>query len=277
MKVLNIKAEFRAARARFGDLGFTPTMGFLHEGHLSLIRRAKAENGAAAASIFVNPTQFAPGGDFDKYPRALERDLSLLESAGVDLVFTPDAAEMYPPGFDAEVTIGGVSEGLEGAARPGHFAGVATVVTKLLHIVQPTRAYFGQKDAQQAAVIRKLARDLDLPVEIVIADTVREADGLAMSSRNSYLDADQREAATVLYRALTAAKMRFDGGERKAGVLRDAVAAVLGTEPLAKIDYVSVADPATLKELDLIGAAGALISLAVQVGPTRLIDNILVG
>ena len=275
MKVIKTKAEFRAARSAFGDLGFAPTMGFLHEGHLSLMRRAKAENSAAAASIFVNPTQFAPGGDFDTYPRALERDLAMLDSVGVDLVFTPDAAEMYPPGFDAMVAIGVVSEGLEGAARPGHFTGVATVVTKLLNIVQPTRAYFGQKDAQQAAVIRKLARDLDLPVQIVIADTVREADGLAMSSRNSYLDANQRRGAAVLYRALIAARRAFDGGERNAEVLRETVSAVLATEPMAQTHYVSIADPATLKELHVIGMTGALISLAVQVGPARLIDNIL--
>jgi pantoate--beta-alanine ligase len=277
MKVLKTKAEFRAARATFGDLGFAPTMGFLHEGHLSLMRRAKAENGAAAASIFVNPTQFAPGGDFDTYPRALERDLAMLESASVDLVFTPDAAEMYPPGFDARIEIGGVSEGLEGAARPGHFVGVATVVTKLLNIVQPTRAYFGQKDAQQAAVIRKLAADLDMPVQIVIADTVREADGLALSSRNSYLSAQERRAASVLYRALSRARTLFERGERDAGALRRTVLATLADEPLARPDYVSVADPITLKALDAVGPPGALIFLAAEVGPARLIDNILVG
>jgi pantoate--beta-alanine ligase len=275
MIVLKTKAEFRAARAPFGDLGFAPTMGFLHEGHLSMMRRAKAENGAAAASIFVNPTQFAPGDDFDQYPRALERDLAMLERAGIDLVFTPDAAEMYPQGFDARIEIGGVSEGLEGAARPGHFSGVATVVAKLLNIVQPTRAYFGQKDAQQAAVIRKLALDLDMPVQIVIAETVREADGLAMSSRNSYLDKDQRRAATVLYRALTAAQALFEGGEREADRLRAALRATLAAEPLAKVDYVSIADPHTLRELTAVGQDGALASLAVQIGPARLIDNLI--
>jgi pantoate--beta-alanine ligase len=276
MQVLTTKADFRAARAAFGALGFAPTMGFLHEGHLSLMRRAKAENGAAAASIFVNPTQFAPGADFDRYPRALERDLDLLQSAGVDLVFTPDAAEMYPQGFDASIHIGGVSEGLEGAARPGHFDGVATVVTKLLNIVEPTRAYFGQKDAQQAAVISKLVRDLDLPVQIIIADTVREADGLAMSSRNSYLDPVHRKAATVLYRALTTAQALFDSGERNAETLRRAVIAVIAEEPLATVDYVSFSEPNSLKELDIVGEAGALASLAAQVGPARLIDNILI-
>jgi len=277
MQVLKTKAAFRAARAAVGTLGFAPTMGFLHEGHLSLMRRAKAENGAAAASIFVNPTQFAPGGDFDQYPRALERDLAMLESAGVDLVFTPDPAEMYPPGFDARIEIGGVSEGLEGASRPGHFSGVATVVAKLINIVQPTRAYFGQKDAQQAEVIKKLVRDLDMPVEIVIAATVREPDGLAMSSRNSYLDADQRRAATVLYRALTAAQALFDAGERDAGRLRTAMTDVLSAEPAGAIDYVSIADPDTLKELAAVGSAGALASMAVKVGPARLIDNLRLG
>jgi len=274
MQVLKTKAAFRAARSAVGTLGFAPTMGFLHEGHLSLMRRAKAENGAAAASIFVNPTQFAPGGDFDCYPRALERDLALLEGVGVDLVFAPEPGEMYPPGFDTRIEIGGVTEGLEGASRPGHFSGVATVVAKLLNIVQPTRAYFGQKDAQQAEVIKKLAQDLDMPVEIVIAPTVREPDGLAMSSRNSYLDQDQRRAATVLYRALTTAKSLFDAGERDAGRLREAMTRVLSAEPIAEVDYVSVADPDTLKELAAMGASGALASLAVKVGPARLIDNL---
>jgi pantoate--beta-alanine ligase len=199
----------------------------------------------------------------------------MLERAGIDLVFTPDAAEMYPQGFDARIEIGGVSEGLEGAARPGHFSGVATVVAKLLNIVQPTRAYFGQKDAQQAAVIRKLALDLDMPVQIVIAETVREADGLAMSSRNSYLDKDQRRAATVLYRALTAAQALFEGGEREADRLRAALRATLAAEPLAKVDYVSIADPHTLRELTAVGQDGALASLAVQIGPARLIDNLI--
>jgi pantoate--beta-alanine ligase len=277
MQVLKTKAAFRAARLAVGTLGFAPTMGFLHEGHLSLMRRAKAENGAAAASIFVNPTQFAPGGDFDRYPRALERDLALLESAGADLVFIPEPVEMYPPGFDARIEIGGVSEGLEGASRPGHFSGVATVVAKLINIVQPTRAYFGQKDAQQAEVIKKLVRDLDMPVEIVIAPTIREADGLAMSSRNSYLDQDQRRAAAVLYRALTAAKALFEAGERGATQLRAAMTQTLAAEPAGEIDYVSIADPDTLKELVAVGPAGALASMAVKVGPARLIDNLRLG
>jgi pantoate--beta-alanine ligase len=274
MRVLKTKAEVRAARPRFKEMGLVPTMGFLHEGHLSLMRRAKGECGAVTASIFVNPTQFAPGGDFDQYPRDLDRDLGLLQEAGVDLVFTPSPEEMYPQGFDASVIIGGVSEGLEGAARPGHFAGVATVVLKLINIVQPTRAYFGQKDAQQAAVIQKLARDLDLATQITIAPTVREADGLAMSSRNSYLAPNERAAATVLHRALTAAESLYNGGERRAGTLRASMTAVLAEEPLAQAEYVSAADPLTLKELETI-ETGALLSMAVRIGPARLIDNVI--
>ena len=274
MRVLKTKADMRAARPRFKEMGLVPTMGFLHDGHLSLMRRARGECGAVTATIFVNPTQFAPGGDFDTYPRDMDRDLALLQEAGVDLVFTPSPEELYPEGFDASVIIGGVSEGLEGAARPGHFAGVATVVLKLINIVQPTRAYFGQKDAQQAAVIQKLARDLDLPAQITIAPTVREADGLAMSSRNAYLAPNERAAAAVLHRALSAAERLYTGGERSAGVLRGAMTTALGEEPLAKIDYVSVADPLTLRELDLI-TTGALVSMAVQIGPARLIDNLV--
>jgi len=275
MQVLRTKAEFRAARRAFGALGFAPTMGFLHDGHLSLMRRAKGECGAAAASIFVNPTQFAPGTDFDRYPRAVDRDLAMLEAEGVDLVFLPEVQEIYPEGFDARVEIGGVSQGLEGAARPGHFVGVATVVLKLLNIVAPTKAYFGQKDAQQVAVIKKLVRDLDLDVEIIAAETVREPDGLAMSSRNSYLSPADRTAARVLHRALAAARDLHQKGETDADRLRSAMTAILASEGRAKADYVSVADPSTLQELETIGAQGALVSLAAQVGPARLIDNII--
>jgi pantoate--beta-alanine ligase len=273
MKVLTTVAEMRAARAAVGDLGLVPTMGFLHVGHLSLVARAQSECPAVAASIFVNPTQFAPNEDLARYPRDLPRDLGLLEAAGVDLVFAPEPAEMYPPGFNATIEIGGVTDVLEGAVRPGHFAGVATVVAKLFNIVQPTRAYFGQKDAQQSVVIRKLVRDLNMPVEMVVAPTVREADGLALSSRNSYLTPAERAAAPAIYRALSAARARFEAGERDAEVLRQAMR--VGLAGFA-IDYVSVADADTLSELDRIERP-ALASLAARLGSTRLIDNILLG
>jgi pantoate--beta-alanine ligase len=274
MKVLTTVADMRAARAELdGELGLVPTMGYLHEGHLSLVARSRAENQATAATIFVNPTQFAPSEDLARYPRDLPRDLSLLEAAGVDLVFTPQPAEMYPPGFDATVTIGGVTDVLEGAVRPGHFAGVATVVAKLFNIVQPTRAYFGQKDAQQSVVIKKLVRDLNLPVQVIVAPTVREPDGLALSSRNSYLTPDQRAAAPAIHRALSAAKARFDAGERDAEALRQAIRDDLAGFVL---DYVSIADADTLRELDRIEGP-ALASLAARLGATRLIDNLLLG
>ena len=214
MHVLTTVAAVRAARAGYGSLGLVPTMGFLHEGHLSLVRRAKTECGAVAVSIFVNPSQFGEGEDFQSYPRDLGRDLKCLEEAGADLAFTPAVAEIYPPGFDTHIDVGAIARGLEGAARPGHFDGVATVVAKLFNIVQPTRAFFGQKDAQQAAVIQRLARDLDLPCDIVIAPTVREADGVAMSSRNAYLSGPERQAATVLIAALSAAQASFSAVSR---------------------------------------------------------------
>ncbi|MFI4949455.1 MAG: pantoate--beta-alanine ligase [Caulobacterales bacterium] len=276
MQVLKTVAELRAARSGVGDLGLVPTMGYLHEGHLSLVARAKADSGAVAVSIFVNPTQFGPNEDLARYPRDLGRDLALLEAAGADLVFTPDAAEMYPPGFDTRIEIGGVTEVLEGAVRPGHFAGVATVVAKLFNIVQPTRAYFGQKDAQQSVVIRKLVRDLDMPVEIVVAPTVREADGLALSSRNSYLTSSERAGAPAIYRALQAAQALFDGGERDADALRDAMRRALAAELVLRVDYVSIADAASLRELDRVEGA-ALASMAVRLGSTRLIDNLQLG
>jgi pantoate--beta-alanine ligase len=276
MKVCATIAEVRAARPAFKTLGLVPTMGFLHAGHISLVEAARADNEGVAASLFVNPTQFGPNEDFDRYPRARERDLQMLDAAGCDLVFTPDVAEMYPGGFDARIEIGGVTEGLEGAVRPGHFAGVATVVAKLFNIATPTRAYFGQKDAQQVAVIRKLVRDLDMPLEVVVRPTVREPDGLAMSSRNAYLTAEQRQDALALWQGLSAAKSLYEGGERSAETLRAAMAA-----PIAAIgataDYLSVADPLTLRELEAVGERGALLSLAVRIGTTRLIDNVLVG
>ena len=274
MRVIETVAEFRAARAGAGDLGLVPTMGYLHDGHMSLVARAKAECAAVAVSIFVNPTQFAPNEDLARYPRDLPRDLGLLGPAGVDLVFAPAPQEIYPAGFDTTVEVRGVTDVLEGAVRPGHFAGVATVVAKLFNIVQPSRAYFGQKDAQQSVVIRKLVRDLNLPVEVIVAPTVREPDGLALSSRNSYLTPEQRAAGPAIYRALNAARARFEAGERNAEFLRDAMRSVIAAEPLMSLDYASVADADTLQELATVNGA-ALASMAVRVGPTRLIDNLL--
>lgn len=274
MKVLKTIADVRAERAGLGELGLVPTMGFLHAGHLSLVERARAENAAVAATIFVNPTQFGPNEDLARYPRDLPRDLTLLEAAGCDLVFTPEPAEIYPPGFATTVAVGGVTEGLEGEIRPGHFAGVATVVAKLFNILQPTRAYFGQKDAQQSVVIRKMVRDLNLPVEVVVAPTVREPDGLAMSSRNSYLTPDQRARAPALHQALTAAKAAYDAGERDAESLREIMRRSLGKVRDIDVDYVSVADAETLRELGRVDGP-ALASLAARLGTTRLIDNLL--
>ena len=275
MKTVTTIAEVRRWRAESGgDVGLVPTMGYLHAGHVSLVERARRENARVAASVFVNPTQFGPQEDLARYPRDLPRDGGLLAGAGCDLLFAPAPEEMYPAGFATVVDAGAVSAPLEGERRPGHFRGVATVVLKLLGIFTPTRAYFGEKDAQQLAVIRRAAKDLDLPVQVVGCPTVREADGLAMSSRNSYLDAGQRRAAPVLYRALSAARDAVRGGERDAGALRRLMQDVIEKEPLARIDYVSVADPDTFSELtSLEGPALAL--LAVRVGPARLIDNLL--
>ena len=274
MQVLQTIAQVREARLAFPRLGLVPTMGFLHAGHLSLVEQAQRECGAAAVTIFVNPTQFSPSEDLDRYPRDMPRDMRLLGEAGVNFVFTPQAMEIYPPDFDTSIDVGGVARVLEGAVRPVHFAGVATVVAKLFNIVQPTRAYFGQKDAQQCVVIRRLVRDLDIPVEIVIGETVREDDGLALSSRNSYLTPEQRAAATVLYRALCVARDEFAAGERDADRLRAIMTTALLTEPSGQIDYVSVAHPDTLAELGAI-AGEALASMAVRFGPTRLIDNLI--
>jgi pantoate--beta-alanine ligase len=251
-------------------------MGFLHEGHLSLVRAARQQNDHVFVSIFVNPTQFAPHEDFASYPRDPERDLALLTEAGVDYVFSPSTAEIYPEGFDTRVEVGSVTEPLEGASRPGHFAGVATVVLKLFNIVQPDRAYFGRKDAQQLVVIRKLVRDLDLPVEITPMPIVREPDGLALSSRNSYLTPEQRSAAPVLYEALSLAQEMWTRGLRDAEAYRARLREVIEAEPLASIDYVSVADPQTLRELERVQGP-ALVSLAVRIGRTRLIDNVTLG
>lgn len=276
MRVLETIADFRAARRLLsGSLGFVPTMGYLHQGHLELVRHARAACEHVAASIFINPTQFGPNEDLARYPRDLPRDLDLLRAAGVDLVFTPTPAEMYPPGYSTYVEVENVTTTLEGARRPGHFRGVATVVCKLFNIVQAQQAFFGQKDAQQTVVIRRMVRDLAIPTEIVIVPTVREADGLALSSRNVYLDPAQRAAAPVLYRALQAAQTLYTRGERNAAVLRAAVHELLAAEPLAQIDYISVADRQTLHEIDGRIERGALVSLAARFGTTRLIDNVM--
>jgi pantoate--beta-alanine ligase len=251
-------------------------MGYLHEGHLSLVRRAKEECDHVIVSIFVNPTQFGPQEDLSKYPRDLERDLSLLRALGVDLVWSPTTEVMYPPGYQTWVEVERITRPLEGAMRPGHFRGVTTVVAKLFNGVQPHKAYFGQKDAQQAAVIRQMVRDLNLPIEIVVCPIVREPDGLAMSSRNVYLEPEQRKAATVLYRSLTAAKNAYETGERDAETLRQIMRDVLATEPLAQMQYVSCADYDTLDELETVRRK-ALLSMAVFLGKTRLIDNFVLG
>jgi pantoate--beta-alanine ligase len=251
-------------------------MGYLHEGHISLARRARQECDRVVASIFVNPTQFGANEDLSKYPRDLKRDLTLLEAAGVDLVWTPDNEVMYPPNFATWVEVEGLTKPLEGAARPGHFRGVTTIVAKLFNAVQPQKAYFGQKDAQQAAVIRQMTRDLDFPIEIVVCPIIREADGLAMSSRNTYLSAEERQAATILFRALTAAKSAYESGVRKAETLRNIMASVLATEPRAQVQYVSVADYDTLDELHTV-TGKTLLSMAVFMGKTRLIDNFVLG
>jgi len=278
MLVTDSVAEVR--QARWADpsrsWGLVPTMGYLHEGHLSLVRRARAEKDRVAVSIYVNPTQFAPTEDLATYPRDLQRDLSLLEAEGADLVFTPSDAQMYPPGYQTYVTVEEVSRPLEGASRPTHFRGVTTIVAKLFNIFQPTRAYFGQKDAQQTVVIRRMVEDLNFNLDVVICPIVREADGLAMSSRNAYLSPAERKAATVLYRALSAAKAAFEGGERDGDALRRLMKETVAAEPLARLDYASVADPRTLSELATVRDA-ALFSMAVFIGKTRLIDNMPVG
>ncbi len=277
MKVVTTLEElWEARRALPNPLGFVPTMGYLHDGHLSLVRCAKRDNQSVAVSIFVNPTQFGPNEDLESYPRDLERDLAMLKAEGVDLVWTPTAEVMYPPGFQTWVEVEEITKVLEGARRPGHFRGVTTVVAKLFNAVQPQRAYFGQKDAQQARVIQRMVQDLSYPIEIVVCPIRREPDGLAMSSRNTYLNPAERQAATVLYRALSAAKAAFQAGERDADALRKIMEDTINAEPLARLQYVSCADPDTLEEIHG-KAEKALLSMAVYVGKTRLIDNMLIG
>ena len=264
-----------ACRESRRPLGLVPTMGALHSGHIALVRRARQDSATLAVSIFVNPAQFGPQEDLALYPRDLERDLALLEVEGVDLVFTPGPEEIYPPGFDTWVDPGKLAARLEGAVRPGHFRGVATVVTKLLNIVGPDRAYFGQKDGQQTAVICRLVQDLNLSASIVVVPTVRDTDGLALSSRNEYLTAEQRKAAPVIYQSLARIEKLWRGGLNDAKSLRRAARKLLEAEPLVDaVDYVSVADAETLEELDQIQVR-AMASVAVRMGRTRLIDNII--
>ena len=275
MRVVRTRAELRdALTGADRPLGFVPTLGWLHDGHRSLMARARAANATTIASIFVNPRQFNEAADYQRYPRNEARDLAICEEEGLDFAFLPSVEEIYPPGFDTTVSVGAVARPLEGAARPGHFDGVATVVAILFNLVGAEHAYFGQKDAQQVMVIRQMALDLAIPTEVIACPTVREADGLALSSRNVHLSAEERAAAPVLRRALVAARERWAAGERSGDALRDTMREILATEPLATPAYVSVADGRTLAELDRVPDEGpALLSLAVRFGPTRLIDN----
>lgn len=277
MKVVERLEHLRQARAKLPEpFGLVPTMGFLHEGHLSLVHQAKQDCASVGVSIFVNPTQFGPSEDLDAYPRDLERDLDMLGQAGVDLVWTPSVEDLYPVGPPAWVTVDGLTQVLEGAQRPDHFRGVTTVVTKLFNAFQPDRAYFGQKDAQQARVLQRMTEDLLFPIALVICPIVREPDGLAMSSRNTYLSPEQRKSATVLSRALDRAAELFETGQRDAGALRERMNEILTAQPLVEPQYISVADPDTLQELEG-DIERALLSMAVYVGRTRLIDNRVLG
>lgn len=278
MKILTTPTAMRQWRlSGAGSLGFVPTMGYLHDGHLALVRRSVDENVRTAVSIFVNPLQFGPGEDFERYPRDEVRDLALLREAGVDAVYLPSGADMYPEGFQTYTEVGAITQRLEGEHRPGHFRGVTTIVLKLLNAVGPDRAYFGRKDAQQLRVIQRMVRDLDLGVEIEPCDIVREPDGLAMSSRNVYLLPEERAAATVIHRALERARMAFDGGERRAPTLRTLVQSTLAREPLADIEYISLADDLTLEEVEASIERPALLSVVVRFGHTRLLDNVELG
>ena len=276
MKIVSSTDEMRRACRDSGrPLGLVPTMGALHDGHLSLVDQCRADCATVTVSIFVNPTQFGEGEDFSEYPRDLEADLEMLRQRGVDLVFAPSVSDIYPPGFDTWVEVGPVADRLEGAVRPGHFRGVATVVAKLFGIAKPDRAYFGQKDGQQTVVVKKLVRDLDMGVEVAVMPTVREPDGLAMSSRNVRLSPDERRAAAVVYRALSAGRMVWESGDGDAEAIREAVRRELATEtPSTAIDYVSLAAADTLEELEF-ATPGAMLSTAIHLGPVRLIDNLV--
>ena len=276
MKVINTIAEFRAAeRAAPRPVGLVPTMGYLHEGHLSLVRQCRVDNPTAVASIFVNPTQFGPHEDLSTYPRDVEGDLAKLSAEGIDLVFAPPASEIYPTEFDTTIDVGDIARRLEGERRPGHFQGVATVVCKLLTIVRPDNVYFGQKDAQQCLVVKRMNDDLNLGANVIVMPTIRDPDGLALSSRNAYLTPDQHESALSLYEALTLAERLYSDGIRDARAIRREMLQILEHVPGASIDYVSIADADTLAELDSIEPSRpTLVSLAVHIGPVRLIDNL---
>jgi pantoate--beta-alanine ligase len=279
MRILADATELQTLTARLYQerktIGFVPTMGALHEGHLSLVRAARQQTDVVIASIFVNPAQFGKHEDLSRYPRNLERDAELLAPLGVDYLFTPTPDEIYPAGFTTYVTVEGVSEMLEGASRPSHFRGVATVLTILFNLVRPHQVFMGQKDVQQTVVVKQMVRDLRLPTEIVVVPTMREADGLAMSSRNQYLDAAERQAATVLYRALCRAQELYAAGEREAQRLKDAMQQVIAAEPKAVLDYLAINDAQTLAPLTTLTERAAVVSLAVKLGRTRLIDNFI--
>lgn len=278
MEIVTTPADMRAWRNAYtGSVGLVPTMGYLHEGHLSLVRQSVRDNDATLASIFVNPTQFGPNEDFERYPRDEERDLAMLKDAGVEAVYMPTVGDIYPEGYETYVLPGATAERLEGSSRPGHFRGVVTVVLKLFNATGADRAYFGRKDAQQLRVIRRMVKDLDLGTEIVPCPIVREADGLAMSSRNVYLSPEDRAAAVVLSRGLRAAEAAYGKGERSADVLRGIVTSAVTAEPRATLDYVSLADDDTLEEIEGRVERPALLSLAAKFGATRLIDNIELG
>ncbi|RJQ36230.1 MAG: pantoate--beta-alanine ligase [Dehalococcoidia bacterium] len=276
MRVIESVAEMVGLRRELqAPVGFVPTMGYLHEGHITLVKKTREENATAVASIFVNPTQFGPREDLAHYPRDIPRDLKMLETIRTDIVFVPGSSEkMYPAGYNSWVEVSGITERLEGAVRPGHFRGVATVVAKLFNIVQPDRAYFGQKDAQQLLVIEKMVRDLNINVTVVRVPTVREPDGLAMSSRNVYLNLEERRQATVLYQSLKLAEQLYRDGEKDADRIKCQMTDLIEQQPLAKIDYISIADSTTLEELATVKIP-VLVSLAVRFGNTRLIDNII--
>jgi pantoate--beta-alanine ligase len=277
MQVARTIPEMKALRRKFtGAAGFVPTMGFLHDGHLELVRQAKKENPYAVVSIFVNPTQFAPNEDFKAYPRDIDRDLAMLKSVKTDVVFIPSDKDMYPDGYNTWVDVQGITSTLEGRSRPTHFRGVTTVCNKLFNIVEADKAYFGQKDAQQALVIRKMVADLDMNLQIVVVPTVREKDGLAMSSRNTYLTPEERSSAPVLYKSLQLAAGMYSKGERDAAKIKEAMTKLISTVPAARIDYIGISDYTTLQDVETIKGK-VLVSMAVKLGKPRLIDNIVLG